>query len=516
GFSRTASANASEFPVPSIRRVELTSNTATQTGSGGFGADNRQQSFFGRILYSYADRYSLTATIRRDGSSNFGAGNVYGTFPSLAAAWRISEEEFMKDQNIFSNLKLRAGWGQTGNAGNTTNLSVDQVSSNRIAFYFYNPVTQTFTTGGGLAQVNEIDTNLQWETNEQINIGIDMGFIANALSLTVDYFRRDAKELLLYKGLRPSTGFTQIYTNAGHIRNSGFEFQLGYQKRWGDWNLGLKANGTIVKNEAVDVGPDIYASNGVAAGSWWSNYSLTRNGNPVGSYFGWRADGIFQSQSEIDALNASAIAAGGTAYQASAKPGDRKFKDLDGNGWVSDADREILGNGYPDLTYGLNLTLGWKNFDFNLYLYGVTGQDILSYSYRNLISMMDPTGSGLQNVLADYAVNAYTDTHKSDIYPRVTKADPNHNGQVSDAFIRNGDFLKIQNLQVGYTLPKQLLSSLRMESARVFVSVENLLTISKYDVGDPEVGSNNVMQTGFDGGRYPFPRVYTFGINFGF
>lgn len=518
GTSENIDASSTDFAVNTIRNIGLTQAPETIVGGGGLGIPTREQSLYGRIMYSYADRYLLTATVRRDGSSNFGAGNKYGTFPSLSLGWRISEEDFMQNQNIFSNLKLRTGWGQTGNAGFPTNLSVDQLSNNRIAYYFYDPETNSFITGPGLAQLNEIDTNLKWETNEQLNIGFDMSFLENALSFTADYFRRDAKDLLLYKGLRPSTGFSQVYTNAGQIRNTGFEFQIGYQKKLGDWDLNVNANATTVKNETVDVGRDIFSNygadgiNDINVGAWWNTYSVTRNGYPVGSYYGLRTDGIFQTQAEIDALNANAIAkgSGSGAYQSiETKPGDRKYQDIDGNGWIDDQDRTILGDGYPDFTYGLNVSLGYKNFDFNAYFYGVAGQDILSYSYHNLVAIGD-------NVIADYATNAWDGPGSTNVYPRLTRADPNHNGQISDAFILNGDFLKVQNVQLGYTFPKKILSSVKMESARVFVSVENLLTISKYKVGDPEVGNGNVQQTGFDGGKYPFPQIYTFGINFGF
>jgi TonB-linked SusC/RagA family outer membrane protein len=513
GSSEDVNARSSDFPVSTIRNIGLTQAPETIFGDGGLGIDTREQSFFGRMIYSFDDRYLLTATVRRDGSSNFGAGNKYGTFPSVSLGWRISEEDFMKNQQIFSVLKLRAGWGQTGNAGNPTNLSVDQLSSSRITYYLYNQLNNTFGVAPGLAQLDEIDTNLKWETNEQTNIGVDMAFLKNTLTVTADYFRRDAKDLLLQRGLRPSTGFSEIYTNAGHIRNTGFELQVGYQKRWSDWGLNVNANATTIKNEAVDIGADIYSNNDVYTGAWWSSYSITRNGYPVGSYFGWRSDGIFQTQAEIDALNANAIAKGASkgAYQSiGTKPGDRKFKDLDNNGWVDDEDREILGNGYPKLTYAVNTSLSYKNLDFNLSLYGVAGQNILSYSYHDLI------GFGTNNLLADYAVNAWDGEGSTNVYPRLTKADPNHNGQISDAFIRKGGFLKVQNIQVGYTFPKSIIDPMKMESIRVFVSVENLLTISKYDLGDPEVGNGNVQQTGFDGGRYPFPRIWTLGINFGF
>lgn len=505
-------ASASDFPAESIRRIDLTNNTATISAGGGLGRESRGESFFGRLTYSLYDRYLLTATVRRDGSSNFGAGNRYGTFPSASLAWRASEEEFIKNLNLFSNLKLRLGWGQTGNAGNSTNLSMEQLSSSRLAYYFY--TNGASEVAPGLAQTREIDTNLKWETNEQTNIGMDLGFFGNELNFSFDYFIRDAKDLLLYRNIRPSTGYTSIYTNAGHIRNTGFEFAVSYQKQYNDWGYAIKLNGATLKNKAIEVGDDIYSSSGVADGDYWGNYSLTQNGHPVASFYGWRVEGIFQNQGEIDALDAKLKADenGGHYQSASTRPGDYKYKDLDGNGYIDDNDREVLGHGYPKLNYGLNLSGNYKNWDFNVYLYGVMGQDILSYAYKNLTNMYIADG-GYRNVLADCISNAWTDENHSNKYPRLTKTDANHNGQVSDAYLKKGDFLKIQNIQIGYMFPGNWLKPLRIESARAFVGVENLFTISGYEAGDPEIGNSNVLQTGFDGGRYPFPRTFSFGLN---
>lgn len=503
--------NALDFPAKNIRRIELTNNKSTINAGGGLGRESRTQSFFGRANYSLLDRYLLTATLRRDGSSNFGSGNRYGNFPSLSFAWRISEEEFIKNLGLFSNMKLRMGWGQTGNAGYSTNLSVDQLSSDRIAYYFY--VNGKEEIAPGLAQVREIDTNLKWETNEQTNIGLDLGFLNNYLGFSFDYFIRDTKDLLLYRPIRPSTGYTDIYTNAGHIRNSGFEFLVFYQQKINEWDLNIRLNGSTLKNKAIDVGDDIYFDEDVPAGDYWNNYSLTRNGYPVGSFYGWRVDGIFQSQKEIDDLNAKVAPEnhGGYYQSASTQPGDFKYKDLNGDGWIDDKDREILGNGYPKLNFGLNVNIGYKNWDFGLFAYGVLGQKILSYAYKNLTSMYIADG-GYRNVLRKYAENAWTPENKSNKYPRLTKQDANHNGQVSDAFLKNGDFLKIQNFQIGYTFPKKAIHGLKLENLRLFASVENLLTITKYDAGDPEIGTNKVLQAGFDGGRYPFPRIFAFGL----
>ena len=512
---RDIDANALDFPAENIRRIELTNNTGSINASGGLGRENRMQSFFGRINYSLLNRYLLTATVRRDGSSNFGAGNRYGTFPSVAFAWRLTEESFMNSVNWLDNLKIRLGWGQTGNAGNSTNLSVDQLSSNRIAYYHF--INESHVIAPGLAQVREIDTNLKWETNEQKNIGLDIGFLDNSLNFTLDYYVRDAKDLLLNRPIRPSTGYVDIYTNSGHIRNSGLEFMAAYQKNAGDWNMDIRVNAATLKNEAVDVGNDIYFDEDVADGDYWNNYSLTRNGYPVGAFYGWRVDGIFQTQDEIDELNDKVADENNSGFyqSASTQPGDYKYKDLNGDGWIDDEDREILGDGYPTLNYGLNFVLGYKNWDFNVSAYGVLGQEILSYAYKNLTSMYIADG-GYRNILYECAKNAWSTNNPDGTYPRLTKQDANHNGQVSDAYLKNGDFLKIQNLQIGYTFPKYKIQGLKMDHLRLYASVENLFTITGYNAGDPEIGTSKVLQTGFDGGRYPFPRTFVVGLNVNF
>ena len=231
---------------------------------------------------------------------------------------------------------------------------------------------------------------------------------------------------------------------------------------------------------------------------------------------GWKVAGIFQDQAEIDALNKQAAEKTNgeiTAYQmAETQPGDYKYVDINGDGYVNDEDRTVLGNGYPKLNYGLNLSAAYKGWDFSLYMYGVLGQDILSYSNAVLTSVFDDQG-GYQNTLADYMVNAWTPENHSTKYPRLTRANPNHNSRVSDAYINNGDFLRISNLQVGYTFPKEWIRHARMESLRIYASVENLATITGYKYGEPEVGDSNVLRTGFDGGRYPFPRSFVFGLS---
>jgi hypothetical protein len=263
----------------------------------------------------------------------------------------------------------------------------------------------------------------------------------------------------------------------------------------------------------------------VGSGDWWTNSSVTQNGGPLASFFGFQTDGIFQTQEEIDALNAIAKEKGvnGGYYQAAGtRQGDVKFKDWNNNGYIEDDDRVPLGHGFPTLNYGLNLSVSYKNWDASLYLYGVGGQTILSYAYKNLTTMRAGT-EGYQNILREYAENAWTPENKSTELYRLTRNDDNHNTRVSDLYLKNGDFLKIRNLQIGYTLPKSLIRPLLIDNLRLFVSGEDLFTFSGYvDNLDPElpIGNNSpynsVLTTGIDQGHYPLPRTFTFGLNVGF
>lgn len=516
------SSNANNFLSDTYRQMSLTSDQTSRIGDGGYNLKTRYISWYGRAMYTLMDRYIVTATVRRDGSSNFGAGNRWGTFPSAALAWRLSEEDFIKNLNVFSNMKLRFGWGQTGNAGNATSLSVAQLSSNRIAYDWgqLGGSSSSYNKVVGLAQLKEIDTNLKWETNTQTNIGLDLGLLSNDLNITMDYFIRDSKDLLLYRNMRPSTGHGQVYTNAGHIQNKGFEFSLAYNKRFGDWTLGATVTGSTLKNKVIEVGDPIYNNldaNGALItddGDNWTTHSVTMKGHSVGSYYGYVVEGIFQNQTEIDAANAQAKENGFDAYQVNATTvGDYKYKDLNGDGHIDGNDQKVIGNGFPKLNYGLTLNASWKNWDAMIYMYGVAGMKINSYAAMKMTQLYK-TGGGIQNTLMEYINNSWSESNPNAIYPRMTIVDNNTNMKASDAYVKKGDFLKIANIQIGYTFPRQWLKPLRMDNARIFASVENLACFSSYNkFGDPEVGNAAVLQTGFDGGRYPYPRTFTFGLS---
>ena len=311
------------------------------------------------------------------------------------------------------------------------------------------------------------------------------------------------------------------------IRNSGFEVAATLQKPVGNWFFNVRLNASTNKNEAIDVGLPIYST--VGNGDWWNNCSITESGYPIGTFYGYRMEGVFQTKEEIDALNAVAREKGlnGGYYQmAGTSPGDFKFKDLDGNGVVDDLDRDYLGHGFPTLNYGLNLSVNYKNWDASLYLYGLSGQDIMSYGYKNLTTMRSGT-EGYQNILKEYAENAWTPENRSTKYHRLTRQDDNHNTRVSDYFLMNGDFLKVRNIQLGYSFSKNILKKLQIDNLRLFASVEDIYTFTSYPANlDPElpIGNNtyqngnlqSVLTTGVDQGHYPLPVTFTFGLSVGF
>lgn len=535
-YGSWSSASATDFPADNIRDVSLTSDLTTRTGSGAYNLQVRGLSYFGRIIYSLKDRYILTGTLRRDGSSNFGAGNRFGTFPSLAAAWRISEENFMKSSPFVSNLKLRVGWGQTGNSGGPTDKSVAALTSNTIAYYYYGQngvagLGSTRQTANGYA-IPLVDTRLKWETNEQSNFGIDFGVFNNTINLTVDYFIRTSKDLLLNQSIRPSAGYTSVYTNYGEIQNKGIEFSLNYRKQLNsDWNISATLTGSSLKNKVITMGADLLSVNGDAtndgsnvgavaapSGVHWDGHSISREGYAVGSFYGYVVEGVFQSQAEVDAANNAAKAAGHSQYQmANTSAGDFKYKDMNGDGFIDQKDMTILGHGFPKVNYGLNFTVAYKNIDFSVYTYGVSGAKIYSYSAMTLSNIYGTDNGTIPNILKSSAAEAWTPENKSNTLSKLSILDFNQNMRGSSAWVKKGDYLKISNIQIGYNFSRKLLSPLHLETARVYASVQNLLTVSSYNkYGDPEAGQGSVLFTGLDTGRYPNPRTFSLGVNIQF
>ncbi len=548
-FGDEVSAEAYDFSADNIRDISLTSDASTRTGNGKYHLQVRGISYFGRATYSLKDRYILTGTIRRDGSSNFGVGNMFGTFPSLAGAWRITEEDFMKNTQAISNLKLRLGWGRTGNSGGATDKAINALTSKSIGYYYYSQdgaagLGTTKQTANGYVKVL-VDPNLKWETNEQSNIGIDLGLFNNSLNITADYFTRTSKDLLLNQSLRASTGYNYVYTNYGEIQNKGIELSINYKKQINkDWNFGATLTGSTLKNKVIKMGDDLFSVNGsttndgsnvgavaASSGVHWDGHSICREGYAVGSFYGYQVEGVFQSKAEVDALNASATAASNArAVAAGHSPstfvpyqkdktgaGDFKYKDVNGDGLIDEKDMVVLGNGFPKLNYGLTLNASYKNWDFSVYAYGVLGQQIYSYSAMTLSNIYGTDNGTIPNILKSSAEEAWTPQNHSNTLSKLSIMDYNQNMRGSSAWVKNGDFLKISNIQIGYNFNKNLLKSLSIASTRLYVSVQNVFCISSYNkYGDPESGQGSVLFTGLDTGRYPNPRIYSVGLNIQF
>ena len=543
-WGQWVSASARDFDSVWNRNLALTNDPDNKQGNGAYNSDDHNISYFARASYNLMDRYILTGTVRRDGSSNFGLGNRWGTFPSVAGAWRVSEEPFMKDLSFVNNLKVRVGWGQTGNHGGLAGKAIAALTKDggncAVVYYPTSPGVSGAFGGNRDRQTgwfaDLVDTNLKWETTEMLNFGIDFAFL-NDWDITLDYFVKNTKDLLLYQRIRPSAGFTQVYTNYGEIQNKGFEFAVGYHHQFTkDFSFNARVTGSTIKNKVVKMGDPLYntASGNSGASAYdgsqvgaidgngdWDRHSICMEGEAVGSFFGYVTDGIIKDQADLEAYKAKLRnPEDGSLNDEMTKVdsdhplavGDMKFKDLNGDGKIDTNDRRILGNGFPALNFGINLGATYKDWDFSLYMYGVLGQDILSYSAMKMSSMRQLDDQCTPNILTEAYDQAFRNGSGS--LPRLSIIDSNRNYRVSDLWVKNGDFLRISNLQVGYTLPKNIANMLSIQKARVYVGVNNLLTISGYNkYGDPECGVGSVLYTGLDTGRYPQPRTFMAGVN---
>ena len=536
-WGQWVNSSARQFPSLYNRNINLTMDLNSKATGGAYNADVHTISYFARASYSLMDRYILTGTIRRDGSSNFSQGNRWGTFPSVAGAWRISEEPFMKDVKFVDNLKFRVGWGQTGNAGVVTGRAVVAQSVDAAA-KFYPEGGSAGYTGNGNRDIGFfmplVDPDLKWETTEMLNFGIDFAFLQD-WDVTLDYFIKTTKDLLIERQMRASAGYTSVYTNYGEIQNKGFEFAIGYHKQFNkDFGFNARLTGSTITNKVKTMGDPLYreaTSNGayidgsqvgaIDGNGDWNRHSISMEGEAIGSFYGYVTDGIIKDQADLDAYLAyfggseSGVPNDELTKVDSDHPlmiGDVKFKDLNGDHRIDNNDRKILGNGFPTLNYGLTLGATYKDWDFNLYMYGVFGQDILSYSAMKMSSMRQLDDQCTPNILTEAYDQAFRNGSGS--LPRLSIIDANRNYRVSDLWVKNGDFLRISNLQVGYTLPKHISNMLSIQKARVYLGVSNLLTISGYNkYGDPECGSGSVIYAGLDTGRYPQPRTFMGGIN---
>lgn len=483
---------------------------------------------FARLTYQFNDKYIITGTIRRDGSSKFDTGHKYGTFPSAAVAWRLKNESFLQNVGWLYDLKIRASYGEVGNetpiglfnyqalyAGNYPS-NINGGGADNLGYPF-NKIYQN-----GIAPSQPANPQLKWETDKQTDIGIDAAFMKGALTFTADWFNRDSKDFLLRLTAPAQTGFLSLTRNVGSMNNRGFEFAVNYRSSSGKYfQYGIGLTWTTIKNELTSIanGTDFVTNLGglVLNGfQGWDEFTRSYVGRPVGEFYGYQAIGIIQTQQEIDALNAKSPT--GTYYQALTGPGDRLFKDINGDDKIDAEDRIHIGNPQPKFFGGLNLDGSYKAWDINLYFYYSYGNKILNYVESNLESFAKRGSEGADNVSQEYYQNHWTPTNPSNRYARALANGGDNstlNNVPSSVWIEDGSFLKLKNLSIGYTLPDRLLSRYSISRIRIYVSSQNLFTITKYTGLDPEIGmqGGSATQNGVDNGTYPSSRYFTFGLN---
>jgi TonB-linked SusC/RagA family outer membrane protein len=483
---------------------------------------------FGRLTYRFMDRYSINGTVRRDGSSKFDDGHKYGVFPVAGATWRAKEEPFLRNVSWLTDLKFRGSYGKTGNEASIGlfqyqalySTGLPAASSGNLGYPF-NKLYQ-----GGIAQSQPANDRLRWETDYQTDIGMDIAFLNGDLSIAVDWFKRDSKDFLLTLAAPAQSGYNLITRNVGSMENKGFELAINYKHTVNtDLRFGVTLTMSAIKNKLTGItsGTDFVTNFGglTLTGPGWgdNNFTKTYIGRPVGEFYGYKTVGIFQTQAQINALNAAAAAkfpSNPYYYQVATSPGDRYFEDTNGDGHVTVDDQVRLGSPLPKFYGGLNLDVSYKAFDFNAYFYGVYGNKILNYQQSSLQSFQNRGFVGVENVSVDYFNNRWTATNPSNTYTRATYSDAQILSNVpSSTWIENGSFLKLKNFTVGYTLPKFISDKANLSKIRVYVSTQNLFTITSYSGLDPEIGiqGGNPTQNGIDNGTYPGSKFYTVGLN---
>lgn len=463
---------------------------------------NSLLSQFTRINYSYKDRYLLTATYRIDGSSRF-ANNKWGKFPSAAFGWRVSEEDFFKnlDTRLVSNVKVRVGWGQIGNQNIPNYSYLSLISGGNARRY---PIGDVALQGYSPSSVG--NPNIKWETVEQTNVGLDVGLFEDKLSMSVDYFTKKTKDMLLSVPLPYYLGYpANPWSNEGSIRNKGIEVQIDYRNNVSDFNYALGLNFTTIKNEVISLG------SGAAIFGGQSRMGLvtkTEAGHPIGSFYGFVMDGIFQNEGEVAA-----------GSQPNAHPGDIRFKDIagapDGNGnptgpdgIINENDRTYLGSPIPDFLIGFNSNLRYKRFDLSLFFQGTFGNEIYSAT-----KYFTHAPVGYFNTSKEAYDNAWRGEGTSSTQPIISSNTASDNYRNSSFYVEDGSFLRLKNIQLMYSLP---VKGLPASSLQFYVSCQNLFTFTKYSGLDPELGSSTLLDVGIDYGVYPQSRTFMAGIKFNF
>lgn len=456
--------------------------------------------YLGRLNYEYMGKYLLTLSIRRDGSSRFGNNYKWGNFPAVSAGWVLSKENFF-NTGFMNYAKIRGSWGKTGN-------------DNAADFAFASVLYPNYYYGDnviGLAATSLANPNLKWEETTSTNVGIDLAFLSNALTFTAEYYENKSDDLLIQVPAAASVGVpSSTWTNVGGMKTNGFEFDLGYRNYKKDFRWSANFNLSTTKNKVTKLASnvtDLYtgAKPNIFGGGTISRVTV---GEALWHYYGWVTDGIFQSQDEIDSH----------ATQSGAEIGDIRFKDLNGDGIIDNNDRTVLGDFFPDITYGLSFNCEYKNFDFGFLISGVSGNEIYNANGFYLYGA-DRIFNASTEVL-----NRWTTSNPSSTQPRAVTGDPNGNTRVSDRYVEDGSYMRLKNLSLGYSFSNSMLETISngvLSKFRIYVSAQNIFTITDYSGYDPELapasgaisttGDTN-SEMGIDRGQYPQPKSFIFGL----
>lgn len=476
----------------------------TNVGNSGIATEWALLSYFGQAGYSFDNRYVISASVRRDGSSRFGPNNRWGTYPSVSAAWNIGNEGFFKRMGFISSLKLRGSWGQLGNQeiGNYPFSSLVQTGQRVYSF------GDKIATGATVVETG--NANIRWETTTQTNIGLDVSLWKDRLSLIADVFRKRTDDILVRVPVPQAGGSERPpYVNAGSVENKGIELGLIYKNKIKDFNYNIGANISALNNKVLSIA----SSEPILGGFGLSDGPLTRTevGYPIGSFYLYKMLGIFQTQAEVDQSPFQTV---------DTRPGDVKFADLNGDKKIDDKDRAHVGNPFPDFTYGVNLSLTWKNFDFSVLAQGVQGNDVY-FLYGNFAYETQTRGFNSYEKILERWTPSNTNTN----IPKVSLDDRNGNRRSSTRWLEDGSYFRIRNITLGYNL-KDALKWKSVEGLRIYVTAQNALTFTKYSGLDPEIQANtndtrglgisSDLAVGIDWGTVPAPRTFIVGLKLDF